>query len=241
MADFLVNRRNFLLSLAALGVAARLPSLAEAAAAPVFLLPPLAYPLDALEPSIDARTMQIHHDKHHAAYVKGLNEALARHPGVGGGADLETLLATLDQLPESLQLPLRNHGGGHWNHTFFWQILGPGKQLPSTRFRGEVEAAFGSWEKFVQAFEGAAMARFGSGWAWLVRNKAGQLEVLSTANQDCPLMQGHQPLLGLDVWEHAYYLKYQNRRLDYVRAFWNLVQWDEVEKRWESSKRNSRV
>lgn len=233
--NYLISRRNVLLSLAALGVASRLPSLAEAAAAPTFKLPPLGYALDALEPYIDAATMKIHHDKHHAAYVKGLNDALAKHPGAHVSGDLAEMLEQISQLPASLQPALRNHGGGHWNHSFFWQILGPKSPPPSVQLRDAITKAFGSWKNFEEEFSKAALTRFGSGWAWLVVDKDGNLKVTSTANQDCPLMDKEIPVLGLDVWEHAYYLKYQNRRADYIKAFWNVVHWPEVERRLKAA------
>lgn len=227
-----VSRRNFLLSLAATGLACRTPSWAEAAAAPRFKLPPLPYPYDALEPYIDRQTMELHHDKHHAAYVTGLNNALAKTPGAWSKWPLEQLLRKLDTLPAELRTPVRNHGGGHWNHTFFWETMGPQRGTkPTPAFKKEIEATFGSWAAFQEKLVKAGLDRFGSGWAWLVRTPAGKLEITSTANQDTPLSAGHRPLLGVDVWEHAYYLKYQNRRKDYLENFWNVVRWDVVSRR----------
>jgi superoxide dismutase, Fe-Mn family len=227
-----VSRRSCLLSLAALGFAPVLPTVAQAAAAPRFKLPPLPYAPNALEPFIDTETMKLHHDKHHAAYVTGLNNALAKTPGKWSNWSLEQLLKNLDALPAELRTPVRNHGGGHWNHTFFWETMGPQRGMkPAPAFRSEVEKTFGSWKAFEEKFVKAGLDRFGSGWAWLVRNPAGKLEVVSTPNQDTPLSGGHRPLLGVDVWEHAYYLKYQNRRKDYLENFWNVVRWDVVSRR----------
>ena len=227
-----VSRRTLLLTMASAGAWAALPTLAQAAAATAFTLPPLPYAPSALEPSIDAQTMKLHHDKHHATYVKNLNAALARVPGPWNGWKLEALLQKLDQLPAELQLPVRNNAGGHWNHSFFWKTLEPvGRSKPSARLQKEVAATFGSWKSFQEAFNQAALNRFGSGWAWLSRDKAGKLQVTSTPNQDTPVSQGWTPLLGVDVWEHAYYLKYQNKRKDYVEAFWNVINWTEVERR----------
>lgn len=231
-----IQRRIFLQALAALGLASVLPSLGEAAAAPVFTVPDLGYAFNALEPVIDATTMQIHHDKHHAAYVKGLNEAMAKHPGRWSNWTLDQLLKAIPDLPVSLQIPVRNMAGGHWNHSFFWKIIGPpGNASPPGDLKGAIEDAFGSWEAFQQRFNEAAMSRFGSGWAWLVVDKGGSLVVRSTANQDCPVADGEIPLLGLDVWEHAYYLKYQNLRKDYVEAFWKVIQWEEVASRFRAA------
>lgn len=233
---YTIERRKFLQTLAALGVATTLPSVAEAAAAPAFTVPDLGYSFKALEPVIDARTMEIHHDKHHAAYVKGLNEALAKNPGSWSDWPVEQLLKSVSDLPNALQTPVRNHGGGHYNHSLFWKVIGPQRNvaIPGD-LKGALEETFGDVSSFQQRFNEAAMARFGSGWAWLVVNKGGGLSVLSTANQDCPLVQGQTPLLGLDVWEHAYYLKYQNLRKDYVEAFWSIVQWDEVANRFRAA------
>lgn len=195
-----------------------------------FSLPPLPYDLAALEPHIDAKTMEIHHGKHHQAYITNLNNALQGHADLQG-LSLEDLLANgLAKVPEAIRTAVRNNGGGHHNHSFFWQILAPnGGGQPGGKIGEAINSAFGSFDSFKSQFADAAAKRFGSGWAWLVVNGQGKLEVYSTANQDSPLMEGHKPLLGLDVWEHAYYLNYQNRRPDYVSAFWNVVNWNKVE------------
>ena len=194
-------------------------------------VPDLAYAFDALEPHIDARTMEIHHDKHHAAYVAGLNGALDGQDSLQAMA-LPDLLSNLDAAPESIRGALRNHGGGHSNHSLFWSIMTPGGGgAPSGDLGAAIDTAFGSFDAFKEAFAKAAATRFGSGWAWLVVDGEGALQCYSTANQDSPHMQGDTPILGLDVWEHAYYLNYQNRRPDYIAAFWNVVNWDEVERR----------
>jgi Fe-Mn family superoxide dismutase len=194
-------------------------------------LPPLPYDFDALEPHIDAKTMEIHHDKHHQAYVTNLNAAIegtewAERP-------LEELLTSLDSLPEDKRTPVRNNGGGHWNHTFFWQIMGPqGGGAPSGDLSSAIESAFGDLETLRAQVNDAGVKRFGSGWTWLVRDSGGSLTVLSTPNQDSPVMEGQTPILGIDVWEHAYYLKYQNRRPDYLEAWWNVIDWDAVGRRF---------
>ncbi len=200
-----------------------------------FSLPPLPYPYDALEPHIDKLTMEIHHTKHHAGYVNNLNKALESAPELANKS-LEELLANHCALvPESIRTAVRNHGGGHINHSFFWEIMGPnaGGQ-PSGKIAEAITQTFGSFEKFKEKFTEAALGRFGSGWAWLVLTPDRKLEVYSTANQDSPLMEGKIPILGIDVWEHAYYLKYQNRRADYVQAWWNVVNWAAVERRFTS-------
>lgn len=196
-------------------------------------LPPLPYPKDALEPHIDALTMEIHHGRHHKAYVDNLNKALAGHPALEARS-LEALLADLASVPENIRTAVRNNGGGHWNHTFFWKIMAPNAGgAPTGDLAAAINAAFGSIDEFKAKFEAAGLGRFGSGWAWLLVN-GGKLEIASTANQDNPLMgkaiagcEG-RPILGVDVWEHAYYLKYQNRRADYLKAWWNVVNWPEV-------------
>lgn len=193
-----------------------------------FELPSLPYPENALEPHIDAMTMSIHHDKHHAAYTNNLNNALE---GQGSLADqsIESLLGNLESVPEAIRTAVRNNGGGFANHSLFWQIMSPdGGGNPSGALAAAIDKAFGSFDDFKAVFSKAAATRFGSGWAWLYVNGDGQLAVSSTPNQDTPLMEGHTPILGLDVWEHAYYLKYQNRRPDYVSAWWNVVNWDVV-------------
>lgn len=201
-----------------------------------FTLPDLPYAHDALEPVIDKATMEIHHSKHHNTYVTGLNTALEGHADLASKS-LEELISDLDALPEDIRTPVRNHGGGHYNHSLFWQIMAPeGKQgEPSDAFRAAAEAAFGSMDARHDAFVKAATTRFGSGWAWLV-SKGGKLEILSTANQDNPLMTGDgTPLMGIDVWEHAYYLNYQNRRPDYIEAWTGIINWNEVNARFDAA------
>lgn len=201
-----------------------------------FALPPLGYSFDALEPWVDARTMEIHHDKHHAAYVDNLNAALGRigDPALSG-AELPWLLAHLDKVPEGERQAVRNHGGGHANHSLFWKLLQPGgAREPSGDLARALERGFGSLDGFRKAFSDAAAKRFGSGWAWLSVQPGGGLVVHSTANQDSPVSDGLRPLLGIDVWEHAYYLKYQNRRPEYIQAFWEVVNWDAVEELWKA-------
>ena len=194
-------------------------------------LPKLPYAFDALEPHIDARTMEIHHGKHHNAYVTNVNNALSGHDDLAAKSILD-LIADLSAVPEAIRTAVRNNGGGHANHTLFWNVMGPGKGgQPGGELAGAIDAAFGSFSKFQELFGKAAATRFGSGWAWLfVRD--GKLQVGSTPNQDSPVMEGGTPILGLDVWEHAYYLHYQNRRPDYVSAWWNVVNWDAAAKRF---------
>lgn len=192
-----------------------------------FELSKLPYAYEALEPFIDAQTMTIHHTKHHQAYVTNLNAALEKHPELGGWS-LDDLVAKLADVPEDIRTAVRNHGGGHWNHDMFWNIMAPGAGgEPKGALAKAVESDFGGFANFKAEFDKAAMGRFGSGWAWLVV-KGDKLAVVSTANQDSPLTDGLKPLLGIDVWEHAYYLKYQNRRADYIAAWWNVVNWDAV-------------
>lgn len=192
------------------------------------ILPDLPYAFDALEPHIDAQTMEIHHGKHHKGYVDKLNAALAKHAQFSDFS-LEKLLANLASVPEDIRTTVRNNGGGHYNHSLFWKILG-GKETakPEGELGDRIDKTFGSLDKFKDLFSQAAAGRFGSGWAWLSLNALGELTVHSTPNQDNPLMEGLVPILGLDVWEHAYYLKYHNRRPDYINAFWNVVNWREV-------------
>lgn len=198
-------------------------------------LPPLPYTYDALEPYIDARTMEIHHTKHHQAYITNLNGAIEKHPELATKS-LEDLLRDLNAVPEDIRTVVRNHGGGTWNHSLFWVIMSPkGGGVPSGELAKAIDAAFGSFDAFKAEFEKAANGRFGSGWAWLVLRQ-GQLAVVSTANQDNPLSEGMIPLMGIDVWEHAYYLKYQNRRAEYVSNWWNVVNWDEVARRFAEFK-----
>ena len=193
-----------------------------------FKLPELGYAYDALEPHIDARTMEIHHSKHHAAYTNNLNAALEKHANLHGKS-AEDLIRDLNAVPEDIRTAVRNNGGGYVNHNFFWEIMQPGGATqPGAKLAQDINQVFGSFDAFKEAVGKAAAGRFGSGWAWLVRDKAGKLAVTSTANQDNPISEGQTPLLGVDVWEHAYYLKYQNRRPDYVTAWWNVVNWDIV-------------
>ncbi|MFA1820425.1 superoxide dismutase [Virgibacillus oceani] len=200
-----------------------------------FELPELPYAYDALEPTIDKDTMNIHHTKHHNTYVTKLNGALEGHADLQDKS-LEELLSNLDAVPESARTAVRNNGGGHANHTLFWKIMSPnGGGEPSGELADKINSKFGSFDKFKEEFEAAAAGRFGSGWAWLVLDN-GDVEITSTPNQDTPVMEGKTPLLGLDVWEHAYYLKYQNKRPDYAKAFWNVVNWDEVEKNYNEAK-----
>ncbi len=195
-----------------------------------FTLPPLGYGFDALEPHIDAKTMEIHHDKHHQTYVDKLNEAVAKHAELADNS-VEELLKDIDAVPEDIRTAVQNHGGGHHNHGLFWQSMKPGgAKAPAGALAEALDKTFGSFDDFKAKLTEAALGRFGSGWAWLVKN-GDQLEVYSTANQDSPLMEGKRPLLGLDVWEHAYYLKYQNKRPDYVAAWFNVVNWDTVASR----------
>lgn len=202
-----------------------------------FELPPLPYDYGALEPYIDAQTMQIHHDKHHGTYVANLNKALEGHPELQSRS-VEDLLRSIDTVPESIRTAVRNNGGGHANHTLFWQIMSPtGGGQPAGALASALDRTFGGFDAFKEKFSAAAAGRFGSGWAWLVVNKEGGLEITSTPNQDSPLMEGLQPILGLDVWEHAYYLKYQNRRPEYIAAWWNVVNWPEVSRRYELARR----
>ncbi len=198
-------------------------------------LPPLPYDYAALEPYIDARTMEIHHTKHHQAYVTKVNAALEAHAQLAG-KPIEQVLREISEVPEDIRQAVINNGGGHANHTLFWQIMGPGKGgEPRGPLADDINRTFGTFDKFQDTFSNAAATRFGSGWAWLVLDN-GQLKVYSTANQDSPLMSGHQPILGLDVWEHAYYLKYQNRRPEYIQAWWNVVNWDKVAELYEQAR-----
>lgn len=209
-----------------------------------FQLPDLPYDYSALEPYIDATTMQIHHDKHHAVYVKGVNDALAKHPDLKN-LDLVSLLKGVgtDKIPADITTPVRNHGGGHANHSFFWKVLGKSSDNngPSDALKAAIDSAFGSLDEVKSKFNAAAAGRFGSGWAWLGLKDDGSLSITSTPNQDNPLQAAFVeetsiPILGLDVWEHAYYLKYQNRRPEYISAFWNVVNWDQVNSNFEAAK-----
>ncbi|GED61311.1 superoxide dismutase [Brevibacillus formosus] len=198
-------------------------------------LPALPYAHNALEPHIDAQTMEIHHGRHHATYVNNLNAALEAHADLQGKT-VEELISNLDALPESIRTAVRNNGGGHANHTLFWEIMSPnGGGAPTGELADAINAAFGSFDNFKAEFAKAATTRFGSGWAWLTA-EGGKVAISSTPNQDSPIMEGKTPILGLDVWEHAYYLNYQNKRPDYIGAFWNVVNWDEVSKRFAAAK-----
>lgn len=198
-----------------------------------YILPDLPYAYDALEPYIDVETMHLHHDKHHNTYVTNLNAAIDKYPELKDKT-VEELVSNLDSLPEDIRTAVRNNGGGHVNHSFFWQVLAPNAGgEPTGAIKEAIDITFGSFEKLKEEFKVAATSRFGSGWAWLVINN-GKLEVISTANQDSPLMDGKIPVLGLDVWEHAYYLNYKNVRPNYIDAFWNLVNWNQVNKMYES-------
>lgn len=193
----------------------------------MFELPKLPYAYEALEPHIDAKTMEIHHTKHHQTYVSKLNDALKDHPDLQK-LSVEELIKKLDEVPEDIRTAVRNNGGGHANHSFFWQLLSPeGGGEPEAELAGKIDASFGGFDAFREKFKEAALGRFGSGWAWLVKDGEA-LAIMTTPNQDSPLMEGKTPILGLDVWEHAYYLKYQNRRPDYVDAFWNVVHWPTI-------------
>lgn len=197
------------------------------------ILPELPYAYDALEPYIDAETMTLHHDKHHATYVANANAALEKHPELGD--DLEVILADLDKIPADIRQAVINNGGGALNHSLFWELLSPEKQEPTADVLAAIEEAFGSFEDFKTAFTQAATTRFGSGWAWLVVNKDGKLEVTSTANQDTPLSEGKKPILALDVWEHAYYLKYRNVRPNYIKAFFDIINWAKVAELYQAA------
>ncbi len=202
-----------------------------------YTLPDLPYPKDALEPYIDAQTMEIHHDRHHAAYVNNLNAALEKHPELPSKS-IEDLLRDINSIPEDIRTAVRNNGGGHANHSLFWTIMSPnGGGTPSGALAQDIDSTFGSFEAFKEQFSNAAKGQFGSGWAWLSLDQNGKLHVTSTPNQDSPYMMGHTPILGLDVWEHAYYLKYQNKRPDYIEAWWNVVNWEQVSKNYEAAKR----
>jgi superoxide dismutase, Fe-Mn family len=243
----LVDRRYFLILIGATTGAAALSNWSTARADnaqlpkpnnTTFKLPPLPYAYDALEPYIDKRTMEFHHDKHHATYVKNLNEAISKYPNLKGKS-VEELLQSLNSIPDDIRKTVRNNGGGHLNHTMFWEIMSANPSNKPRKPQGELAKAinqtFGSFEKFQQQFNEAGTKQFGSGWAWLVKDKDGALKVASTANQDSPILEGMSPIMGNDVWEHAYYLKYQNRRADYLKSWWNVVNWEEVNRRYQRS------
>ena len=200
-------------------------------------LPKLPYDYNALEPHIDAKTMEIHHTKHHQTYIDKLNEALAKHPEIN--EDVSVLLKDINKVPEDIRTAVRNHGGGHLNHSLFWEIMTPDakKKEFNGKIADEINKKFGSFDKFKEQFNGAAVGRFGSGWAWLVLN-GNKIEVISSANQDSPLMEGKIPLLGLDVWEHGYYLKWQSNRKGYVEGFWNVVNWEKVDELYSAALRS---
>jgi Fe-Mn family superoxide dismutase len=200
-----------------------------------FTLAPLPYAPGALEPYIDTATMEIHHGRHHGAYVTNVNKALESAPGLDGKGIEELLKNNLSAVPESIRTAVRNNGGGHWNHTLFWDIMGPGKGGdPAGSLAKAIAAKYGDFKSFKDIFHNSGMTRFGSGWAWLVAAPDGSLDVMSTPNQDNPLMEGKHAVIGLDVWEHAYYLKYQNRRADYIQAWWNVVDWAKAEQRYNA-------
>jgi Fe-Mn family superoxide dismutase len=236
-----LNRRHFLVLLGASAGAFALDNGAWAQNAPkpattegAFKLPPLPYAYNALEPHIDEATMRFHHDKHHAAYVNNLNAAIAKYPQLKGKT-VEDLVRNLDSVPDDIRTTVRNNGGGHINHTMFWEIMNPnGGGEPTGVIAAAIQKDFGSFAAFKTQFNDAGSTRFGSGWAWLVLAKGGKLEVMNTPNQDTPLTEGKYPVMGNDVWEHAYYLKYQNRRADYLNAWWNVLNWDEINKRFDA-------
>lgn len=200
-----------------------------------FELKPLPYAYDALEPYIDATTMQLHHDKHHATYVNNLNAAIEKYSDLQS-MSVEDLVTHLDRVPEDVRTTVRNNAGGHVNHTMFWEIMGAnGSGTPTGAISEAINNSFGSFDAFKQQFNDAGTKRFGSGWVWLVRSQQGDLQILSTPNQDSPLIDGHTPIMGNDVWEHAYYLKYQNRRPEYLNAWWNVLNWEEINRRFDAA------
>ncbi|MGL5924372.1 superoxide dismutase [Chroococcidiopsis sp.] len=234
-----IKRRNFLFLLGATAGAYAIETYSSHSSAWAqtpnpsgdFKLPPLPYDYKALEPHIDAQTMRIHHDRHHATYVKNLNAAIAKYPKFKGQT-AEQLIQKLDSLPQDIRMTIRNNGGGHVNHSMFWEIMSPkGGGEPTGEIASAIKKNFGSFANFQQQFNQAGEKRFGSGWAWLVRTPDGKFQVTSTANQDSPLMEGNYPIMGNDVWEHAYYLKYRNRRAEYLKAWWNVVNWQEINQR----------
>nr|WP_295622147.1 superoxide dismutase [Chamaesiphon sp. GL140_3_metabinner_50] len=240
----MATRRNFLYLLGAgttgtllgalPGASWAAPTTATAVATDVFKLPPLTYDYSALEPHIDAATMKFHHDKHHAAYVKNLNAAVNKYPQLQTKT-VEQLLTSLNTLPKDIQTTVRNNGGGHYNHTMYWQIMGPkGGGTPTGEIATAIKTQFGTFDAFKSQFNEAGTKLFGSGWVWLVRQQ-GQLKIITTPNQDSPISQGIYPIMGNDVWEHAYYLNYQNRRPDYLAAWWNVINWTEVNNRFAKS------
>lgn len=250
MDNFLTSRRKFLTGAAAVVAAAWAAPVVgqqqttgtgstgtDSSSGGPFKLPPLPYPYDALEPHIDVQTMRIHHDKHHAGYVAKLNKAVSGQQELGAKS-VEDLLRDIDSVPESIRTDVKNNGGGHANHTMFWETMSPGgAKNPSGELADAINSRFGSFDSFKKEFEEAGAKRFGSGWVWLVKPQGqSALDIISTANQDSPLLEGHQPIMGNDVWEHAYYLKYQNKRDDYLSAWWNVVNWDKVAERFAALK-----
>jgi Fe-Mn family superoxide dismutase len=226
-----MNRRDSLKLLASAAAVVTLGgarALAQTPPAAPFKLPPLGYAFEALEPHIDAQTMMIHHDRHHAAYVNNANQLVEKWPELAT-TPIDTVLADLSKVPEAVRAGVRNNVGGHWNHSFFWELMAPGgANEPGNELKVAIDNAFGSTANLIEKVNAAGLARFGSGWAWLVLNKDKRFDIVSTANQDTPLELGLKPILGVDVWEHAYYLKYQNRRADYLKAWWNTVNWTKV-------------
>jgi Fe-Mn family superoxide dismutase len=219
-----MSRREWFRTASAAAGFACLSTSLKAASAAGFTLPPLPYPTDALEPAIDRKTMEIHHDKHHGAYVKNLNDALAKHPNLLA-TPIDQLMKELDRIPADVKTAVRNNGGGHYNHSLFWTWMAPkAGGEPTGNLAAAIQSTFGDFAKFKAAMKDAAMKRFGSGWAWLVKD-GGKLAIESTANQDTPISNGKTPIIGVDVWEHAYYLKYQNRRAEYIDAWWSIVNW----------------
>jgi len=228
------TRREMLRATAAGLATIALPSLGRSAdEAPAFTLPKLPYAFDALEPHIDAKTMEIHHDRHHKAYVDNLNKALAGSEWIK--KPLAEILQNLDKLDPKIRTAVRNNGGGHWNHSFFWEIMAPKGGKPSGALNDAIANAFVDFEGFKKQLTEAAMTQFGSGWAWLVVEKGGKLKIAKTPNQDGPVMEAKTPILGVDVWEHAYYLKYQNKRADYVAAWFNVINWDKVSDMYDAA------
>ncbi len=234
-----MNRRDMLKTAGAGAALLVMPRLSLAADDKMFELPKLPYAFDALEPHIDAKTMEIHHDRHHKAYVDNLNKAVAGTDWAG--MKIEELLAMLDKVPEKIRTAVRNNGGGHYNHTQFWQMMAPKSGKPGAALTAAINASFGDLDKMLAELKTTALARFGSGWGWVVSDKAGKLKILSSPNQDntlMPEMASHgMPILGIDVWEHAYYLKYQNKRPDYVDAFFKVINWDYVSSQFEAAKK----
>jgi Fe-Mn family superoxide dismutase len=227
-----LNRRGFLAGAAALSTYVIADRSWSTTASGPFKLPPLPYPADSLEPFIDATTMELHHDRHHAAYVNNLNEALKDHPQVAS-RPLREILANLNSVPESIRTKVRNNGGGHANHTMFWQVMGKGGGKPSGQLEAAIDRDLGGLDKFQQDFNAAGLGVFGSGWVFVTAGRDGKLALVQRPNQDTPLMEGRDVLFGNDLWEHAYYLKYQNRRGDYLKAWWNVVNWQAVADRYE--------